>query len=608
MNRILSIPCILMVGILAAGCGVSVNSPINSKGGSGASFYGAVTADGKPVAGASVQLFAAGTSGNGSTASALLTTALDTGADGSFTVPSGYSCDASTAQVYLIARGGTPASSSGENNSLALMSALGTCTGITAGSAVTVNEATTVAAVAPLAAFYSAGGNIGASSTNAVGLANAFTTAANLVNVSTGISPGASVPATLTVSRAKLNTLANALAVCTAASSVCAPLFAAATPSSGLVPDNTLDAVFNILRYPANNVAAIYQVASGTTVFSPALAAAPPDWMLFTTWTGGGINEPTSIAIDASGNLWAAGYPGAVSAWTPGGEALAAAGFTGGGLDESWGLAVAPSGSVWITDYASQSGVNNGYGAVTELNSDGTALSGADGYFSGGIEWPIAVAADTNGDIWVVNNWETVTRLSSSGSPLSGANGWGLGQLDFPVAVAIDAQHNAWVANQSGDTITSIAPDGSLVNSYSCCDGPAGIATDEYGYVWAANYYGNSLSVVTTSGAVVSSGLTGGGINDPQGIAVDGAGTVWLTNYHSNSLSEVSGAKDASMGAAMSPAFGFGSDASLSEPYAIAIDASGNLWVSNHGNSTITQFIGVATPVKTPLAGPPKSP
>ncbi len=90
--------------------------------------------------------------------------------------------------------------------------------------------------------------------------------------MSTGVSPGASLPATLTVSPSKLNTLANALAVCAAASSACGPLFAAATPPSGTEPDNTLDAVFNILSHPANNVAGIYQIASGASVFAPALS------------------------------------------------------------------------------------------------------------------------------------------------------------------------------------------------------------------------------------------------------------------------------------------------------------------------------------------------
>jgi hypothetical protein len=58
----------------------------------------------------------------------------------------------------------------------------------------------------------------------------------------------------------------------------------------------------------------------------------------------------------------------------------------------------------------------------------------------------------------------------------------------------------------------------------------------------------------------------------------------------------------------LSPASGFGLDASLLESYSIALDASGNLWVSNFGNSTVTEFIGIAAPVKTPLAGPPQTP
>lgn len=211
-----------------------MTAPIGGKGGSGASFSGVVKANGNPVAGASVQLDAAGASGSGSSAAALLATALTTETDGSFSVPSGYACDASATQVYLLARGGIPASSSGQNSSPVLMSALGTCTDIASGSAIVINEATTVAAMAALAPFYSADGNVGASSTNSVGLANALITAANLVDLNTGASPSTVVPAALSVSSAKLNTLANALAVCSAASSACAPLLAAAAPPSGL--------------------------------------------------------------------------------------------------------------------------------------------------------------------------------------------------------------------------------------------------------------------------------------------------------------------------------------------------------------------------------------
>ena len=91
-------------------------------------------------------------------------------------------------------------------------------------------------------------------------------------------------------------------------------------------------------------------------------------------------------------------------------------------------------------------------------------------------------------------------------------------------------------------------------------------------------------------------------------VAVDGAGTVWVTNYQGNSLSEIDGASSATPGTFLSPSTGFGSDASLLEPYALAIDSSGNIWVSNSGKNTLTEFIGVAAPVKTPLAGPPQTP
>jgi hypothetical protein len=35
---------------------------------------------------------------------------------------------------------------------------------------------------------------------------------------------------------------------------------------------------------------------------------------------------------------------------------------------------------------------------------------------------------------------------------------------------------------------------------------------------------------------------------------------------------------------------------------ALAIDGSGDVWVTNNGNSTVSEFIGAAVPVVTPLA------
>jgi len=107
---------------------------------------------------------------------------------------------------------------------------------------------------------------------------------------------------------------------------------------------------------------------------------------------------------------------------------------------------------------------------------------------------------------------------------------------------------------------------------------------------------------------VASPGFTGGGLSHPNGIAVDGAGNVWVTNYFGNTITALQGAGRGAPGEALSPASGYGQDALLGRPYGIAIDASGNLWVSNFGLSTITQFVGAAVPVKTPLLGPPQLP
>jgi hypothetical protein len=85
-------------------------------------------------------------------------------------------------------------------------------------------------------------------------------------------------------------------------------------------------------------------------------------------------------------------------------------------------------------------------------------------------------------------------------------------------------------------------------------------------------------------------------------IAIDGAGNAWITNIL-GAVSEFSSA-----GAALSPSTGY-TGGGLSLPDSIAIDGSGNAWISNVGNNTVSELIGVATPVITPIcAGLPATP
>ncbi|WP_158821663.1 PKD domain-containing protein [Granulicella sp. S156] len=582
---------------------------------------GLVSGGKSPISGATIALYAAGNVSNGSTATAVPTflAPVVTDSNGNFDITSDYTCVNASDQMYLVATGGSPDSASSANNAaLELMAALGPCDQLSSTPFVTLNEVTTVASAWALSQFLSPGGNVGATPNNVQGLANAVITANNLVNIATGASPGAAVPANVKVSTSKLNMLANALASCvnSVGGADCSSLLAAAT-AGGVTPSNTLDAALNIARNPASNVGSIYTLATANTVFQSALAAAPPDWMLYATLTGGGLdgNQVAAIAVDSGGNVWVSTYFNYIAKFSPNGTPATATGFTGSGINESYGIALDASDDVWITNR--ETSPNSGSGDVTELNSSGQPLTGANGITVGGIDYPVAVATDTNGNVWIADNDHShVTLLNSAGTAISPSTGFGVGYVSLPLSIAVDANHNAWVGNSGGSpTITRISSDGSQVVNLVCCDEEiVGIAIDQTNNLWTVNYDNNSISQIkdisTTTPSIGGSFKGGGGLDFPSGIAVDGAGNVWVTNFHgaSPSLTELAGSNAASPGTFLSPTTGFGSDASMQEPYGVAVDASGNLWVSNTGNDSVTELIGAAVPVRTPLVGPVQLP
>ncbi len=586
----------------------------------GVTFGGKAMAGTKAIVGAAVQVYAAGSTGNGSAGTAMLTTALTTDANGAFTVPAGYACPAAASQLYVVVRGGQVASSA-SNSAITLATPVGACNQVAASSQFVINEVTTAATAWGLSQFLSSGGNVGASATNSQGIVNAVATVGNLANLATGTSPGASFPKGGSSPAAEVNSLANLLNTCTtaASSSGCSQLFTSTTPAGGSAPTNTLDAALNLVRNPGVNVAALYTQSTASSAFTPALSKAPSDWTMFINYTGAGMNSPTGVGVDASGNVWVASYfsagsqsSGAVSEFSPTGNAIFPNGITSGGLFHSYGLAVDAQNNVWVPNEDSTgTGVNGGLGSVTTLSSAGQVTSGAAGYYAGGIYYPIAVAVDTNATTWVINYGNSsITLLSSSGQPLSGAKGYTSTKLVFPVAIALDANHNGWLANQEDVTVTKVSADGSQFTSYSCCNGASGIAIDQRGDVWVANYYGDSISQLGSDGTVISSGYSDNkaSIWHPQGIAIDGSGHVWVTNYLGSSITELAGSAASSPGQILSPTAGYARDAGLVEAYAVSIDASGNLWVTNFYTNTLTEIIGLATPVKTPQIGPVQTP
>jgi len=609
--RIIRPPGIWLIAAACAlvGCGGSIVRSSSQQ--DGVSFTGKLMSGQQAIANAAIEMYAAGSTGYGTGASSLLNSSVDTAEDGSFSIGSDYACPSDSSQIYLVAKGGN-AGQNAVNSQIVLLAAIGPCSGISSSTVVTINEVSTVAAVYALAGFLGSNAEIGATSTNSQGLQNAFANVLNLVDPAMGTSPGSAAPTGAIVPSSKLNTLAGILSKCvsSATNSACSSLFSAATPAYGSMPSNTLDALLNIVRNPASNAAALFALAPATWPFKPVLSATPKDWTLAISYTGGGLNGPTAIALDSAGSIWAANYYDTLTKLSSTGTAFSSsAGYTGGGLQESYGLTVDNKDNVWVSNEESPYAVNSGHGTVTELSSSGQFLSGASGYYQGGLSFPDALAADTNGDIWVANDGDSSgTLLSSSGSSLSGTSGYGSGSMAFPAAVVVDGNHNAWFANQSSTTITEISLDGSVVKSVSCCDGASGIAVDQYNNVWVANYFGNSVSQVTTSGTVVSSGYTASSVNHPSGIAIDGAGNIWITNFQGNSIDEIYGAGSGQVGTVAAPLNGYGTDTGLNGPFGIAVDASGNVWVSNFGGNTLIIFVGLAAPTRTPAVGIPDAP
>jgi hypothetical protein len=609
------------VAVFSIGCGSSGSTvtstpptPPTPPSGTyaGSSFGGKVMAGITPVVGATVQVYAAGTTGNGSAPSQVLASALTTDATGSFSVAAGYECPVAASVVFIVAAGGHAGGSGSSNGATELVSSPGACNSITTGASYVLNEVTTVGSAYAFAQFLKTGAQLGASSTNTSGITLAAGTLANLVNITTGAAQGAAFPATGTSPATRINALANVLNACVVSSGVastaCANLFTATT-AGGVTPGNTLDAVLNLVHHPGTNVATVFGLTSGAAAYSPALSAAPKDWVMFVPYTGGGMSEPSDIALDSTGRVWVGNYNSVASLFTNTGAPVFASGVTGNGLYESYGMTVDASDNAWFANEQSP-GVGSGFGTVTELSSTGQSLSGTTGYSQGGLNFPIAIAFDSTGIAWVADYGNShLTLLNSSGVPQSGSSGYSGSQLQLPVAIAVDSNRNGWLADFPADQVTKVSADGSTITAYACTAGPTGVAVDGSNNVWVTGYFGNSVTLLSSSGTNLSGGgFTGGGLNYPQEVAIDGSGVAWIANYRGPSLTELASVASGNAGAALSPAAGWGPDANLEEAFGIAIDASGNIWVSGFGNNTLTEFVGLATPVKTPLIGPVRVP
>jgi hypothetical protein len=590
---------LLALGTTGCGVGTSAAIPVTGHG-----FGGHIMGGLQPVSNATLQLYAPGSNGYGTASLALLTRTVITDANGNFSITGDYTCPSPTTPVYIVVNGGNPGLAPGTNNpALAIMGLIGQCGNLSPTDYFVLNERTTVAAVWALTPFMVDATHIGTSPTNVQGLINAFSIAGNLVNITNGSTPGLA-PAIATIPSAEINTLADIISSCvnsngsTTALAACGRLFTAATPAGGVAPTDTVAAALDISRNPSHNAGSIYSTYSAVGPYQPTLSSAPSDWTMSINYASTAFTTPSDLAIDSQGNAWVVSTPGSSST-----SVVSVLNFNGiaASYPQSGStyahVALDPFDDPWLTNTLSSN--------VVELTNSGTRAT-LNPFSGAGISGPGPLAFDGYGDAWVANNGPTMSKLSPNGAALSPSAGYSTGGVSGPVGIALDTTGNAWIADSAGNEVTVLSNSGVQVpgSPYTGggLDGPFALAIDSTGGAWVANRTGSSLSRFSNSGSpITGSPYYGAGMNAPIGLALDGLGNVWLVNSGSNSISEF-----LSSGRAQSGAGGYGSSA-LSNPYKLAIDRSGSVWVANlggalNGASKITQMVGIAAPVVTPLS------
>src|SRR5687768_4800198 len=191
-------------------------------------------------------------------------------------------------------------------------------------------------------------------------------------------------------------------------------------------------------------------------------------------------------------------------------------------------------------------------------------------------------------------------------------------RFNNPIRLAVDGSGNIYVADYTNHTIRKISSAGvvttlaGLPGTPGYADGagsaarfnfPADVAVDSSGNVYVPEYNNNTIRKISSAGVVTTlAGAPGQGnitdgvgtaarFNQPYGVAVDSGGNVYVADSNNSSIRKITsvGVVSTFAGAPLTTgsADGTGSSARFHWPSDVTVDGSGNVFVADRFNQII---------------------
>ena len=397
---------------------------------------------------------------------------------------------------------------------------------------------------------------------------------------------------------------------------------------------------------PAGEVSTLAELLSTT-------AAQPQEQGIYTR-----LHFPMGIAVDNKGIIYVSEpQDGTINKITPTGKQSVFSGQTrGSAIGQAkpkpdapdffypTGVAADAAGMVYVVDGWTVFRIGPD-GRITTL-AGGPRTIGGTHYIGGsddgivaGFDFAVGVGASADGMVYVADTENHLIRKimpdgttsTVAGKPGYWASNDGRGpgaRFQNPTGVAVDATGTLYVADRDNHTIRKITPDGRVstlagrADSPGSADGagrnarfnkPTGIAVDAAGNVYVADCLNHTIRKITPAGVVSTlagkAGSNGTETNtrfsSPEGVAVDAAGTLYVVDNYTHTIHTVSASGIikplAGLTGSAGRADGIGTAARFNKPTAVAVDATGNAYVTDDENRAIRKI----TPngVVTTLAG-----